>query len=162
MDTNEDLIKYLDSSPFFVDLENESRISRRRFFNDFQKLPESLKDLLVSTKTADLIFSLSKEFSLNNENMRIVAELIRYVVVGNVYIKYIPDLLASGLSISQENARDITGRIINQLFSPVLEDIKKIQIEKFGKKTAEPAPTPAPVTPSNINNPNNTVDLRNK
>ncbi len=179
MDENLDSQKNSDNStyatPFSVDLFSSDE---QGFFEKYTRkvfsLPTSIKDILMDTSTTDFIEEhLGSVFGLNLEQKTWVTRVIRDVLLGDLFIGDMITAIAQKLNIDSQVAQQIMGKIINELFATAIEDIKKIQREKFpdrvghGNVTTNPANAmPRPPTPPQMKNgppvnQNNIVDLRN-
>ena len=60
-----------------------------------------------------------------------VARLVRDIAIGDVFIGDMPTEISKRLGIDPATAREIANQIVAQLFTPALEDIKKVQAAKF-------------------------------
>ncbi len=129
-----DEAEYFLASPYFAgfgDFESPDRFS---FIDSFADLPIALKSFLSSPKTAGSIYSMAFENDLGEIEASDIASLIRDVVVGNVFVKDFPLLLASKLGIDEARASTIANKIASELFAPIIESIKMIQKQKFSDK----------------------------
>lgn len=130
---NDELLNnYLDYSPFYAGFDVEKDFVRRDFLNKYAKLPQALKDFLVSDNTAVQIYNLGSSRGLNRSQIIIMSAIIRYVLVGDIYIKEMPKLLISSIAVGEQEANRLFDSLVNQILPPVWEDVKKIQIQKFG------------------------------
>ena len=155
--------KYLQFSPFFVYDSKLTEEGRLKFSEDIEKLPPTLKDLLLSAGTAELIESSGKSNSLSEGQTEELSKIIRDVIMAYLYIGDMPSQIAVQANVDTVTARNIANQIVNQLFKPVLTDLKNIQKEKFSQKmstmentgpsapsstppaTTAPHPTPKPI-----------------
>lgn len=95
-------------------------------------LPESLKDLLISIKTAGILENISTNRNLGPEQQVVFSVIIREIVMANTYIGTFISTLEDRLKISRDQAREIANTAVEQLFKPVLGDIKDLQRQRFG------------------------------
>ncbi|KKS01465.1 MAG: hypothetical protein UU54_C0004G0013 [Candidatus Yanofskybacteria bacterium GW2011_GWA2_41_22] len=168
-----ELEQYLSFSPYFAGMNTESSDIRSGFIEQFSKLPLPIKQLLTSTSTTQIMFSIGQENGLEDVTTEYLAKMIRHVLMGEIFIKDLPNLLVSALNLSPDQATAINKRVLNELFVPITNDLKKIQQAKFPDRlSASPivpsqnqsVPSQAPRLSTTIpnTNQNNTVDLRNK
>lgn len=136
----EDSQKYFQFSPFFVDSTSMPDSDWERLQNKIDKIPPNLANLLTNNKTSAFIESLTQKHIQLSVQGSDVARLIRDVVIGDVFIGDMPKEISSRLGVDQAFAREIANQIVSQLFTPVLEDIKKVQNERYpGRLPAKPA-----------------------
>ncbi|MDP3954136.1 MAG: hypothetical protein Q8Q06_01815 [bacterium] len=128
--------KFIQFSPFFVYDPKLTAESRVKFSEDIERLPQPLKDLLLSDGTAEAIESFGKNNNISEEQTEEISKIIRDVIMAYLYIGDMPSQIAVQAGVDQAKARDIANQIVNQLFKPVLTDLKNIQKEKFGQKMA--------------------------
>lgn len=146
-------LNYYRYSPYFAGLAEESKESRLRFFERYQKLPELVKDFMTSPKAADYLWTLGQNNNFTDDQITIMARKVREVVVGKIPLESFASEIARELPCDQNYAAELVRFITNDLFAPVMEDIKKIQ-----REMAPPPPTP-PIS-SQETNKNNIIDLR--
>lgn len=159
--------RYLDDvniSPFYAGMGAEPDESVNNFLHDFELLPKSLQDFLLSAETSNSIASLSEHYDLSLLETELAAWVIRNVVTGNVYIKNLPDFLSSAAGIEAGKSIQIANQIVSRLFAQVMEDIKQIQKQKFPDKIEQRAPAAAgPVPGEDLpETGGNIIDLRNQ
>lgn len=151
--------------PYYAGIGVESDQSREQFLANLKLLPQSLTDFLVSDETADLIGNISEHYDLTDVQTELISWLIRKVATGDEYIKDLPTSISSLVGIGIEQSTEIYNYLIKSVFAPYWEDIKKIQIQKFGleqtssQTTSQVAKYPGedlPETGGNI------IDLRNQ
>lgn len=162
------------ATPFNIDL---SRPNPAEFFHEYirrvSSLPKSVRNILMDTSTAEFIEeNLGPTFNLNNEQKVKITRTIRDILLGDAPLNSMPGLISSKLNIDQSSAVQIANKIVSDLFGPAIEDIKKLQTERFQRGvdkqniSAEPQTQKIPEKPDlkidpGINK-NNIVDLRNK
>ena len=164
--------KYFQYSPFFVDATEMSDLDWERLNAKIDKIPQTLADFLVDTKVSEFIESLTQKHIQLSVQGPDVARLIRDVVIGDIFIGDMPKEISNRLGVDQTLAREIANSIVSQLFTPILEDIKKVQNEKYpGRLPVKPIPQPAPqVKPAETHyqgedlpeSGGNLIDLRSK
>lgn len=141
-----DLQNYFQFSPFFIDAAEMSDLDWERLQNKIDQLPPALINLLTDNKTSGFIESLTQKYIQLSVQGPDVARLIRDIVIGDIFIGDMPQELARRLGVDPAAAREIANQIVSQLFTGALDDIKKVQAEKFpGRLPAKPVP-PVPQT----------------
>jgi hypothetical protein len=139
------------------------------FYSKIKTLPSGVVDVLFGLDTADIIKKICTAASLNTQQSAELSRLIRKILIADIYIGDMAAQISSSLGIDQNTALEIARAITSQLFAPVIEDIKKLQLQKFGKLPGLSTPQPSlqrppqhipgedlPETGGNI------IDLRNK
>jgi len=144
------------TTPFNVDL---FEVKSEDYFTAYTKmvltLPESIRSILMDSSTAEFIEeNLGPSFGLNKESKIEITRIIRDILLGDVSLNSMPSLISSKLNTDQNTSVQIANKIVNDLFGPAIEDIKKLQAPKISEKPD------LKIDPS-INR-NNIVDLRNK
>lgn len=132
----------LSTSPYDAGIGAEPEESRNIFLNEFGLLPPSLQSFLTSDETSEAIADLSEHYDLGIAQTELVAWTIRDTVTGNTYIKELPQLIVRMTGLNLQKSTDIFNYIIKNIFAPYWEDIKKIQISKFGNEESSPQQTP--------------------
>ena len=122
--------------------------------------------------TKQFTCTILKNFNLNKEQISEVTKIIRDILLGDASLNSMPSLISSKLNIDQSTSVQIANKIVNELFGPAIEDIKKLQTPKFPEKISSPVAPMQPLTPRIPEKPdlkiepdinrNNVVDLRNK
>lgn len=144
----DEFLQYINISPFYAGFDLEEKSVRTKFLRDYEILPIKLKEFLVSEITAARIEGLSQSYQLSANQITLLAIILRYVATGNLFIGDMPQELSRWLGIDQATAREVANQIVSQLFAPVLEDLNKVQAEKFPGRLAEkPVPQVPQVKP---------------
>ena len=157
-------------SPYWVDGLGTPGLGWEKFQDKIDTLSKNLYDILIDEKTTDFVKSLIQKYAQLNAQGPDVARIIRDVVLADVYIGDMPAEISKRLGVDQNLALEISRAIVSQLFAPVIEDIKKLQLQKFGKlpgsSTLQPSPQARP--PQHIpgeelpETGGNIIDLRSK
>ncbi|MDP2932982.1 MAG: hypothetical protein Q8N81_02520, partial [bacterium] len=117
--------------------------------------------------TSEFIESLTQKYAQLSVQGPDIARIIRDVILTDIYIGDMPAQISSKLGVDQNVAVEIARAIVSQLFAPVIEDIKKLQLQKFGKLPGSNAPqqstTPQKVPGEDLpESGGNIIDLRSK
>jgi len=134
------------------------------------KLPIVLGNILTSYKTSEFIEMLAQKYVQLGVQWSDIARIVRDVVLADIYIGDMPAQISSKLGVDQNTALEIARAIVSQLFAPVIEDIKKLQLQKFGKLPGSSAPQQSPQARPPQHKPGeelpetggNIIDLRNQ
>lgn len=159
--------EYNKYSPFNIDAKSRSdkELLFDQFYKKFSQLSKKIQDLMIDMSTAELVKKIVTDFRLTEENGEEIARIIRDILLGDVYYKDLENALGKRLKIDTAKAQQITNIINNQLFGPVIEEIKKIQapLEKeYERMPKMPQKTEATATSFEEPVPEeNVVDLRN-
>ncbi len=140
------LNEHLSLSPYFVDTSTSPGFNWENYQDKIDRLSEDLFGLLIDDATSEFIKSLTQKYVQLSVQGPDIARLIRDVVIGDVFIGDMPRELSQRLDIDHQLAREVANQIVSQLFTPVLEDLKKVHREKFPGRLPD-KPT-APTTPN--------------
>lgn len=156
------------ATPFNVDL---FLSYQENFFEEYRKkvlsLPVSVRDIMMDISTAEFIEErLGPTFNLNLEQKTWITRIIRDVLFGDIFIGDMTTIISKKLNTDSQVAQQITIKILNELFASAIEDIKKIQRDRFASRIGPVSPasqTPRnSVPPTQVVNENNIIDLRNQ
>jgi|SRR3989338_127502 len=144
------------ATPFNVDLFGSKP---KNFYAEYTRrvlaLPESVRNIMMDSSTAEFVGeNLSSTYNLTAEQGTEITRIIRDILLGDAPLNSMPSLISSKLDTDQETSSQIANKIVNELFSPAIEDIKKLQADR------PPERPDLKIDPS-INK-NNIVDLRNR
>jgi len=114
---------------YFAANEKEQEV----FYSKVKTLSNGVVNILFGLNTADTIKKICATSGLNARQSAELARLLRKVLTADIYIGDMPTQISSRLGVDQNTALEIARSVISQLFAPVIEDIKKIQLQKFGK-----------------------------
>ncbi len=164
----QDIQNYFQFSPFFTDSTSMSDLDWDKLQDKIDKLPLVLGNILTSYKTSEFIEMLAQKYVQLSAQGPNIARIIRDVILADTYIGDMPAQISSKLGVDQNTALEIARAIVSQLFAPVIEDIKKLQMQKFGKLPGARASTQQPTAPQKVpgedlpESGGNIIDLRNK
>ncbi len=159
---------YLQFSPYFAEQDIEKEEERAKFLKLFNGLPQTVKNALTSLDTAEKIVNIGKTFGLDEFDTETLSFTTRKIATGEVFVGNGTELIAHEVGLPPERAKNLLGLIVNEVFAPALEDIKKIQTAKFPQRFGAPVQSqsqvPPPVKqpePTQSDNPN-VINLRNR
>lgn len=156
-----------DFIPYFVDNSKTPGFNWEKFQDKIDALSENLYNLLIDEAGSDFIKTLIQKYPQLDTRGSDIARIIRDVVLADIYIGDMPAQISSKLGVDQSAATEIARAVVSQLFAPVIEDIKKLQLQKFGKLPGSSTPqqpnAPRPVPGADLpETGGNIIDLRNK
>lgn len=170
--------QYLQFSPYFAQQDIEKAEKRSMFLKSFDILPQKLKDFLAAMDTAEKIMNIGNTFGLDEFDSEAVALAVRKLAMGEISVGNGADFITNETELPRERAKNLLSLLVNEVLVLVLEDIKKIQSQKFPEKVAKTSENPKPFIsakpmPSKLPerpdlkidpeiNKNNVVDLRNR
>ena len=115
------------------------RFKYRSFHDSLRNLPEKLQDFIFDTMPADFIKDqISVPFGLNENQSKEIAKMVMELILTDIYLGNVVDEVKNRLGIDDQKARTIAGLLVTELFAPILEDLKKMHIEKFAKNIPNP------------------------
>ncbi len=105
----------------------------------YQKLPQALKEAIVSVEVADKMFELGKKYGLTIEKTGFLAEETGYVMLGLLKPSEFVGEIAKRLEIDGDKAKKIAAEVNHQIFFPIREMLKsahqvEITYEKLEKQ----------------------------
>lgn len=170
--------QYLQFSPYFAQKDVEKKEDCLKFFKSFDALPQSVKNLLTSLDTTEKIINAGKTFGLDEFDTEATSLAVRKIATGEIFVGDGANFIANETELSRERAKSLIGLIVNEILAPALDDIKKIQAQKFPEKVTGISEISKPFTPARPTpqkfyekpdlkiepeiNKNNIVDLRNR
>ncbi|MBI4117201.1 MAG: hypothetical protein HY451_00710 [Parcubacteria group bacterium] len=105
-----------------------------------QKLPDNLSDFLFDLKVGDFIKErIAIPFNLTRDGAQEIGIIILELTVSDIYLGNIAGEIKSRLGIDDQKAKTIAGLIVAELFAPILEDLKKMHIQKFARNIPKPS-----------------------
>lgn len=158
-------------SPYEVITDTLSDDSAWSYFGSkYSKLTPPLLAILLDLPTMEFLAGIAEDFNLSLSQSRALSEIVGEIVLGDMFIGDTTKTVIEKLGIDTSTGQQIVSRILQELFAPAIEDIKKIQREKFpdrikqGSPPATPARPAAPAPTSSIPpvSQDNIIDLRNQ
>ncbi len=104
----------------------------------FDFLSPSVEKILFDFSTAEFIEeSLGTKFNLSRIQKKDTANLIREILLGELFIGDFIKLLMSRLNLEEPKAKEVASEITAKLFPSALESIKRTQRVRFASKIQE-------------------------
>lgn len=157
-------------SPFDALTKNfDNDVDWESFSARLSALPQSTQNIIFDTSTMEFFMDLAETYSLDANQSELLSKITGNTILGNIFVGDMMNEIAQKLGLNQRVAQQVRIQIINELFAPAIEDIKKIQKEKFPNRISSQNQTPQSAIPQrpsifrppNINE-NNIIDLRNQ
>lgn len=159
--------QYTQFSPYFAQQDIEKEEERLNFFRSFDVLPQTVKNLITSMDTAEKITNIGTTFGFDEFDTEGLAFAIRKIAAGEIFVGDSVDFIANEIELPRERAEILVSLIVNEVLTPAIDDIKKIQAAKFPQRTRVAIPPQVQTTversePARNNANSNVIDLRNK
>ena len=113
----------------------------------FARLPEPLKDEMMSVENSERIFEAGKKFGLTIEQIGFLAEEAGYVVLGLTHPNNFVQRLKDHLRVDEEKAKIIAREINHQVFFPLREMLKNTHQFELTQEQIQASPPPLPPVP---------------
>ncbi|MEK9195344.1 MAG: hypothetical protein AAB975_03130, partial [Patescibacteria group bacterium] len=113
----------------------------------FARLPEPLKDEMMSVENSERIFEAGKKFGLTIEQIGFLAEEAGYVVLGLTHPNDFVGRLKDHLRVDEEKAKTIAQQINHQVFFPLREILKTTHQFELTQEQIQASPPPIPAIP---------------
>lgn len=128
------------STPFNVDFFLTK--SNSGYFNEYIKrflsLSEPIKSILTNLSTAEFIEeTLGQTFGLNANQKTEFTRILRDILLADMFWGDFPKTVSARLQVAPDTAIQIVKAITDGLLTPALEDIKAMQIERFGNRISQ-------------------------
>src|SRR3989344_4746860 len=88
------------------------------------EMPHQLKD------------SIAIPFKLDEKKSSELAKLLMEIILGWVYLGDVIKQIGERLQLDQETAKQIAAIVINQIFQPILPQLKQMHIQKFSAQVS--------------------------
>ncbi|MEK7659498.1 MAG: hypothetical protein AAB338_02505 [Patescibacteria group bacterium] len=144
----------------------DDQFKYKRFNDKIKNLPEKLQDFIFDTMLGDFIKGrISVPLGLSENQSQETAKIVMELIIADLYLGNIVNEVKNRLGTDDQKAKTIAGLVI-ELFTPVLNDLKKMHLEKFAgsvsKQEIESEPKLEPTTKSEAPAEDESiVDLRN-
>lgn len=124
-------------TPYNVDIDNLGDAELKNYLSKISIMPQKLRKVIIGFSSAEFIVdSLGPKFNLSLKQKEAIARTARDVAMGELYIGDMPSQIAVQMGVGLDRGREIANATVNGLFVSVLDDLKKIQKEKFGDKAS--------------------------
>lgn len=136
-------------SPFTVDTEAFNPDELQLFMERVHDLPLALRQLMFDPGVARTINEkLAQQFNLDAAQTIELTRIVRDVLISTLFVGDLVVELSRRLNVDEARGQQITNALIGNIFEPVMEDIRSLQVRYFADRMGEPTVK------------GNTVDLR--
>lgn len=125
------------------------KYTKEQYWKLFQKLPEELKNQMLSEETADNVFNVCDRNDI--EEVTVVSSSVGDVLVGILPPDKFQEAIEEKLELSKEVAKKVAQEIYRFILYPVKADLEKLyrmEIAPLAKMPVTPPPLEKPPTPS--------------
>ncbi len=134
-------------SPYWVDGINALNFDWGKFQDKIDSISDDLFNLLVDETTSEFINKVGQTYAQINPRIADLSRIIRDTILADIYIGDLPSEISNRLGVDPNTGREIANQIVSQLFTPTLDDIKKLQAAKFPGRINQQPPTPQQSVP---------------
>jgi len=156
--TEKELNSYLSLEPFFAFSDKDLEIERQEFIDAYSTLPLSIKNIISGSATLQFLLAIGAEFQIQRIKLEGLSRIIRDILIAKIYIGDMQNIIRDYLQIDELLSKTITTRIVSELFSPAISEIKALQQRTFASRIGQSKVQ----SNSNQINRNNIIDLKNK
>lgn len=133
--------------------------SREQLQNIYLSLPQNLREAIFSVENAEKIQQIAQRYQIPIQNLPKLASATGRVLLTVLAVEKLISSLEIELDIDRNTAQRIVQDIKQEIFSPVMPILTKIQQESFPKPIPGPSSSPSSSTPPKPKN-ENIVDLK--
>ena len=121
---------------FSVDLHEEKDVGQiNSYLRKFNSLPENIQEVMKDRDASEKTeLRLIEEHGLGRNQILEAFRIGRDVLLCDVFIGDIVNHISNRLGIDMASAKNVTAEIVGGLFAPAIDDIKKMQREKFAHR----------------------------
>lgn len=125
--------------------------TREQKLEKYKKLPDDLKETIMSVGTSEKFYAVGQKHQLNIEQVEILSKQAGLVMLGFEHPSKFIGNIAKALDVPEERARAIAQDVNAQIFQPVRESLKKIH--GIEPQSPPPKPTIPPPSPTTLKTP---------
>lgn len=107
------------------------------FYARVEKLPKVIGDVLFALATPQKIEQICQKFQLTENQSMYLSRIVRDVMIAKIYFGDLVEKIKSELDMPDILARKLANILVEELFRPAMEEMKKLQIEAFSDKIKE-------------------------
>jgi len=134
MPINEEEFKIYDPYDAYLNEVGDDQLKFNELNNKIRGLPRSLFDFIFDVLPADFIKDrISLALGLNENQSQETSKIVMEIILTDVYLGNVIQEIKNRLNIDEQKSKTIAGLIVTELFAPILEELKKIHVEKFAK-----------------------------
>ncbi|MFH1769536.1 MAG: hypothetical protein ABH833_02620 [Parcubacteria group bacterium] len=128
--------RFINYDPYWIDydLYKEKYIHWKEYVQKLNKLSPKITDVLLGDSVSYVLFDIAITHHLGIDQAGNMTRVVRDILIGDAYIGEMTKLIAERVQVDARIAQEIASRIVSELFKPAIEDIKKMQAQKFGAR----------------------------
>lgn len=137
------------ATPYSVDVQQyETASDLKAYHQKISALPGPVSTVLKAFATAKFVEEqITKEYVTNKEQRRGITRIIRDVLLGELFMGDIAKVLETQYGVPFESAQGISRLILYRLFTPIIEEVRKMQRERFAGRLTPDTPGGLPTAP---------------
>lgn len=136
----------------------DDRFKNAQLTDKINSSGNNLQDFIFDTAPGDFIKDeVSIPLGLNENQSKSLAIIVLELILADFYLGNVVKTIQERLNIDELKAKTIAGLILTKLFAPILEDLKKIHIDKFARGQSVQQSNQAP-----MQNDDRVVNLKNQ
>ena len=106
-------------------------------------LSDNLLDFVFSPEPAEFIKDkISMPFNLDENQSKEIAKIVMEIIVADSYLGNIIEQIRQRAFVDEQKAKTIAGLVVAELFTPILDELKKKHVEKFSQMAMKQNPAP--------------------
>lgn len=145
MTSSENFSRYIKTSPYFAQSDQENADRRNAFLDRFDSLPDHVREFLLSPETSAAVDAVADQYSLSDDQGEFLARVVREVVAGTITIQEIAAFVAKKFNVDNVTASTIAQSLTQNVLSLL-------------KNMSQPQTSPLPA----MSGGGNTLNLRTK
>lgn len=126
--------KIFDPYAVYLDEIGSDRFRYNKLHDKLKSLPEKFQDFIFDTAPGNFIKDrISLPLGLDENQSKETAKIVMDLLVVDFYLGDAVNQIIRRIGVDDQKAKTIAGLIVTELFDPILEDLKRMHIEKFAK-----------------------------
>lgn len=109
----------------------------KSFNNDFITLRESLSELIDSEKTIYSMAKIQESYSLSNQEIELLASVVRDIVMGYVFLGDMTAEIEKRLKVDEQKAGEIGDMLLSEIFAQNWEELQVWNVSQYRKHIQE-------------------------
>lgn len=104
------------------------------FHNRLKQSSDNILNFVFSTGPGDFIKDrISAPLNLDQNQSKEIAKIVMEIIIADTYLGDIVQQIKQRVFVDEQKAKTISGLIVAELFTPILDELKRKHIEKFAK-----------------------------
>jgi len=102
------------------------KYTKEQFWEKFDTLPESVKDVIFASKTIDILDDIIRKNGVPPENAIKLARYVDLILSGIVPLTLLRETIEEELRVDEDRARNIAMEVRDKIFMQVKDELMKI------------------------------------